>query len=81
VVSLRFRGRELSHSDIGFDLIKRFTGDLGEYSTLDSEPKLFGKIISTTLSPLAAQTRLAAQVHKKEPQPTKILDASELLKL
>ncbi|MDR2436435.1 MAG: translation initiation factor IF-3 [Puniceicoccales bacterium] len=79
-VSLMFRGRELSHSEIGFELIKRFTGELGEYSTLDSEPKLFGKIISATLSPIPAQKR-STQAHKKQPQPTKILDASELLKL
>jgi translation initiation factor IF-3 len=81
-ISLMFRGRELTHSEMGFDLVKRFVNDLCDYGTLDAEPKLFGKIISTTMSPLSAQRKLAqVQVHKKVAQPAKILDVSELLKL
>jgi translation initiation factor IF-3 len=79
-ISLMFRGRELAHSEIGFDLIKRFIGDLSECGTFDSEPKLFGKAISTTMSPVPAQRR-ATQSAKKIAQPVKILDVSELLKL
>ncbi|MDR0680073.1 MAG: translation initiation factor IF-3, partial [Puniceicoccales bacterium] len=79
-ISLMFRGRELAHSEMGFDLVKRFANDLCEHGVLDVEPKLFGKIISATMSPLSAQKKLA-QVHKRVAQPTKILDASELLKL
>jgi translation initiation factor IF-3 len=79
-ISLIFRGRELAHSEIGFAMVKRFIDDLCGYGILDAEPKLFGKIISTTMSPLSAQKRLA-QAQKKSAQPSKILDASELLKL
>lgn len=76
-ISLMFRGRELAHSELGFDVIKRFITDLNEYGTVDSEPKLFGKIISTTISPLSTQKKPT----QKSTQSVKILDASELLKL
>jgi translation initiation factor IF-3 len=79
-ISLIFRGRELAHSEIGFDLIRRFIADLSEYGSQDTEPKLFGKMISTTMSPLSGQKKLA-QPQKKTAQSVKILDVSELLKL
>jgi translation initiation factor IF-3 len=79
-ISLMFRGRELAHSEMGFDLVRQFANDLCEYGILDSEPKSFGKIVSTTMSPLSAQKKLT-QPNKKTTQPAKILDASELLKL
>jgi translation initiation factor IF-3 len=79
-VSLMFRGRELAHSEIGFDVMGRFLGDLSEYGTVDSEPKLFGKVMSTTVSPVPEQRR-AAQSQRKAIQSTKVLDVSELLKL
>jgi translation initiation factor IF-3 len=79
-ISLMFRGRELAHSEMGFDLVKQFANDLRDYGVLDSEPKSFGKIVSTTMSPLSAQKKLA-QTNKKTANPANILDASELLRL
>ncbi len=81
-LTLMFRGRELAHTEFGFDVIKRFVNDLREHGIPDCEPKLLGKMISATISPLSAQKRmLQSQQQKKETQQVKILDASELLKL
>lgn len=41
-VSLRFRGREIQHRDIGLALLNRLKGDLTEYS-IEQEPKLEGR--------------------------------------
>jgi translation initiation factor IF-3 len=49
--SVFFRGRELGQTQLGFDLIKRLTGDLAEYATLDGEAKLVGRNIVATYSP------------------------------
>lgn len=82
-LSLMFRGREMSHTELGFELIKKFAQDISNYGTLDSEPKLFGKMISVTISPCSKkQTAKHVDDSNKTTQTfNKILDASELLNL
>ena len=50
-VSVRFRGREMAHTDIGKDLLVRFAEQCAEVATLDKEPKLEGRSRSIFLSP------------------------------
>ena len=50
-VSIRFRGREMAHTDIGKDLLVRFAEQCAEVATLDKEPKLEGRSMSIFLSP------------------------------
>ena len=50
-VSVRFRGREMAHTDIGNDLLVRFAEQCAEVATLDKEPKLEGRSMSIFLSP------------------------------
>ena len=50
-VSVRFRGREMAHTDIGKDLLVRFSEQCAEVATLDKEPKLEGRSMSIFLSP------------------------------
>ena len=50
-VSVRFRGREMAHTDIGRDLLVRFAEAIAETATLDKEPKMEGRSMSMFLSP------------------------------
>ena len=50
-VSVRFRGREMAHTDIGKDLLVRFAEQCAEVAKLDKEPKLEGRSMSIFLSP------------------------------
>ena len=50
-VSVRFRGREMAHTDIGKDLLVRFAEQCAEAATLDKEPKMEGRSMSIFLSP------------------------------
>lgn len=50
-VSVRFRGREMAHTDIGKDLLVRFAEQCAEVATLDKEPKLERRSMSIFLSP------------------------------
>lgn len=50
-VSVRFRGREMAHTDIGKDLLVSFAEQCAEVATLDKEPKLEGRSMSIFLSP------------------------------
>ena len=50
-VSVRFRGREMAHTDIGRDLLVRVAEAIAETATLDKEPKMEGRSMSIFLSP------------------------------
>jgi translation initiation factor IF-3 len=50
-VTMRFRGREMSHQDIGMELLQRMRQDLESVAKVESEPKFEGKQIVMLLSP------------------------------
>lgn len=50
-VILKFRGREMAHTQLGMDLVKRLIADIGEVGKVDSEPKQEGKQILLVMSP------------------------------
>lgn len=54
-VTVRFRGREMAHTDIGRSLLMKFAGDCSQVATLDKDPKLDGRHMSIFLSPKAAK--------------------------
>ena len=54
-VTVRFRGREMAHTDIGRDLLVKFAEDCAEVAALDKEPKLEGRHMSIFLSPKPAK--------------------------
>lgn len=56
-LTLMFRGREMEHTDLGFETIKRAINDLQTMATADNDPRLAGRNISVTLSPLPAGRR------------------------
>lgn len=50
-VSLRFRGREMVHPELGMDLMKRVEGDLSELANVESEAKFEGRQMTMVLAP------------------------------
>ncbi|MCP1726914.1 translation initiation factor IF-3 [Natronospira proteinivora] len=50
-VTLRFRGREMLHQDIGRDLLKRVEEDLKELAAVEQFPKLEGRQMIMILGP------------------------------
>ena len=50
-VSLRFRGREMAHKELGFQLLNRVKEDIVEYAKVESEPKLEGRQMIMILAP------------------------------
>lgn len=50
-VSVRFRGREMAHTNLGEDLLVKFGEDCSEIATVDKNPKLEGRFMSMFLSP------------------------------
>ena len=50
-VSVRFRGREMAHTEIGTVLLKDFANQCAEIANMDKAPKLEGRNMSMFLSP------------------------------
>ncbi|MEN3976466.1 translation initiation factor IF-3 [Emcibacter sp. SYSU 3D8] len=50
-VTLRFRGREMAHQDIGVDLLRRVQDDLVELAKVESFPRLEGKQMTMVMAP------------------------------
>ena len=55
-VTVRFRGREMAHTDIGKKLLLDFAAQCAELAVLDKEPKLEGRHMSIFLSAKSAKT-------------------------
>jgi translation initiation factor IF-3 len=56
-VQLQFRGREMAHQEFGMELMEKVKQDLAGMSQIEMEPKLAGRNITMTLSPLPANRR------------------------
>ena len=50
-VSLRFRGREMAHQDLGLKLLERVAEDLKELSSVEQRPKKEGRQMIMVLAP------------------------------
>ncbi|SNT71736.1 bacterial translation initiation factor 3 (bIF-3) [Paracoccus seriniphilus] len=50
-VTLRFRGREMAHQDLGFELLNRVRDDVGEAGKIESMPKMEGRQMIMMIAP------------------------------
>jgi translation initiation factor IF-3 len=56
-VALRFRGREMAHTEFGFQVVQKFLEAIAPYGHPDFEPKLVGRSINLMISPLPRNKR------------------------
>lgn len=54
---LKFRGREMAHTEIGFDVVNKALSSLDGVGHPDSEPRLAGRAIMVMVSPLPTNKR------------------------
>lgn len=50
-VTLRFRGREMAHKELGLELLQRVQADLDEYGTVEQQPQLEGRQMVMVIAP------------------------------
>lgn len=63
-ITLKFRGREMAHTEYGFQVVQKFISDIAPYGHPDFPPKLIGRGINVMISPLPRNKRA------KHPQQT-----------
>ena len=56
-VQLQFRGREMAHQEFGMQLVEKVRDDLAGMSQVEMAPKITGRNITMTLTPLPSNRR------------------------
>jgi translation initiation factor IF-3 len=56
-VALKFRGREMAHTEFGFQVINKFIESIAPWGHPDFQPKLVGRNINLMISPLPRNKR------------------------
>jgi translation initiation factor IF-3 len=56
-VALKFRGREMAHTEIGFEVVTKFLGEIAAFGHPDFQPKLVGRAINLMISPMPRAKR------------------------
>ena len=69
-VTLRFRGRENAHKEVGFEVVQQFVDDLGAWGHPDAPTRKIGRGLIVMISPLPRNQRAPHPGHEK----TAVLD-------
>lgn len=56
-LSIKFQGRQINHKEFGYDLANKFKTDLKDFAIAEGEPKLVGKRLFLTLTPVKNKTK------------------------
>ncbi len=51
-VTIMFRGREMTHTELGLNLLNKLAGELAEIATVEARPRLDGRNMTMVLSPI-----------------------------
>ncbi len=71
-VSIRFRGRQITHTDIGIDVMNGFVERVKDYAVVEKRPMLEGRHMLMILAPKPAEKTKAERPQKTAaPQPSK----------
>ena len=65
--SIMFRGREMTHTELGLKLLERLAQDMTEYATIEALPKVDGRNMVMVLAPLKERERARAEAKHDDP--------------
>ncbi len=68
-VVMRFRGREVTHPELGRDILKRLEEAMEELATVETNPRLDGRQMTMVLAPLRKQRTSDGSSKQREEQP------------
>jgi translation initiation factor IF-3 len=52
-VTVRFKGREMAHTELGWKILQKMTELMGDVATVENHPRMEGRMLSMILSPKA----------------------------
>jgi translation initiation factor IF-3 len=60
-VTIMFRGREITHPELGWKLLQRMAQTVGEMASVDRDPAMEGRRMTIILSPVSSQKAKAKE--------------------
>jgi translation initiation factor IF-3 len=67
--SLRFRGRQMAHRDLGYAIVNRLIQDIGEAGVVEFMPRMEGTILHAILAPSKKQEAPKPKPAAAAPEP------------
>jgi translation initiation factor IF-3 len=65
-VTIMFRGREMTHTELGLNLLNRLADDVSNIANVEARARLDGRNMTMVLNPIAVELRDEHQKEKKE---------------
>ena len=75
-IALKFRGREMAHTEYGFQVIRKYLQEVAPFGHEDFPPKLIGRGITVMISPLP-RTKRAKNPYENEVLPEMVDDVDD----
>ncbi len=77
-ITLRFRGRELAHQELGLEMLKRLENDLKDHGVVEQFPRLEGKQMVMVLNPKPGAGKTGKSEKKVSKAPPKMAAKTEV---
>jgi len=74
-VTLMFRGREITHPDLGWKILQRMAESLSDVASLERKPIMEGRRMDIIMAPAASKPKVKEKVEEKETENAKTQDA------
>jgi translation initiation factor IF-3 len=68
-ITLRFRGREMAHQELGMKQLQRIEQDLAEFGVVEQHPKMEGKMMHMLIGPKKKKIRRKDSAEFLTPRP------------
>jgi translation initiation factor IF-3 len=65
-ITILFRGREITHPELGVRLLQRMADSLSEVASVDGKPAMDGRRMNVILSPITTQKPKSEQIKEEE---------------
>jgi translation initiation factor IF-3 len=65
-VTMRFRGREVTHPEIGNEILTRLSDSVSDYGEIETAPRLEGRQMTMVLAPLRNADRVSEEVEVED---------------
>jgi translation initiation factor IF-3 len=76
-VTMRFRGREVTHPEIGNEILNRLRDSVADYGEIETAPRLEGRQMTMVLAPVRSSDRPNVEIEPADADDIVIEEADE----
>lgn len=68
-INMMFRGREITHIELGREILDRFVKDVAEYGQPEKDPFMEGRVMTVQFNPLSEKAKTASKAEAETTSP------------